>query len=256
MSIALLINLCSKNQDWNHLEDIDLFRDFLDSFLMTISGKYPYSFYLGYDDNDAFFIKHLDKLKKRMPLNKTKIIALPAKETNGNPCKGWNILYKHAYNDGFDYFYQVGSDIKHEVRGWDHYFISIMKNNNNDAIVGGVDMPYWQERIVRNQSAILENVFTGRKHYERFGWFFPPEVKNWYSDDMITKIYRNAQRVFVCPNIKYSNANRVGGHNDASRYVPPENTPIAENWHKIANKYSSAGFDLPIHILNNLDKYD
>ena len=209
MSIAILINLCSKNQDWNHLEDIDLFRDFLDSFLMTISNKYPYSFYLGYDDNDAFFIKHLDKLKKRLPKNKTKIIALPSSKTNGNPCEGWNILYKNAYNDGFDYFYQCGSDIKHQVRCWDHYFISLMKKNDNDCIVGGVDFQFWNERIIRNQSAILENVFTGRKHYERFGWFFPPEVKTWYSDDMITKIYRNAQKVFVCQNIKYINSNRV-----------------------------------------------
>ena len=59
MSIALLINLCSKNQDWETLEDIDLFRDFLDSFLMTISGKYPYSFYFASDYKYAFFFKLL-----------------------------------------------------------------------------------------------------------------------------------------------------------------------------------------------------
>lgn len=256
MSIALLVSLCSKNQDWKHLEDLDFITTFLDSFILTCSNKYKYTFYLGFDDNDQFFIKNLDEMKKRFSGDRFKIISLPAKETNGNPCKAWSILYKNAYNDGFDYFYQVGSDIRHEVKGWDHYFITLMKKNDNDCIIGGVDTPYWIERIIRNQSAIIENVFTGRKHYERFGWFFPPEVKTWYSDDMITKIYRNAQKAFVCPNIKYSNINRVGDNNEASRYVPPENSPLAKNWHLIANKYSAQSFNLPIHILNNLDKYD
>jgi hypothetical protein len=253
MSISLLISLCSKNQTWKELKDCDLISQFLDSFLLTVSGKYPYTFYLGYDSNDEFFKSNIEILKKRLP-NNSKFFELPAEETNGNPCRAWTILYEKAYNDGHDYFYQVGSDIQHHVKGWDSYFINIMKKNDNDCIVGGVDTNFWIERTIRNQSAIIENVFTGRKHYERFGWFFPPEVKTWYSDDIITKIYRNNQKVFVCSNIKYSNSNRVGGNNENNRYKP--NDTLKDNWYKIANKYSSTGFDIPLNILEKLDKYD
>ena len=71
-------------------------------------------------------------MNKRFSGDRLKIISLPAKKTNENPCQAWNILYKNAYNDGFDYFYQVGSDIRHEVKNWDSYFITLMKKHDND----------------------------------------------------------------------------------------------------------------------------
>ncbi len=236
MKIAILISLCSKNQDWNNLSDIDFVKYFINTFHYTLSGKHDIKFYLGFDCNDEFFIKFKEELEKRFG-RISKIIELPI-ECNGNPCQAWNILYKNAYEDGHDYFYQCGSDVSHAVRGWDDYFVNIMKKSDNDAIVGGIDPPFWMERVIRDMPGILENVFTGRKHYERFGWFFPPEVKTWYSDDMITKIYRNVNRCFVCPNIKYINRNRVGDSNEASRYVPPKDTPISKNWAELSNNYS------------------
>ena len=65
--IGILITLCSKNQDWEEIGDTDLFKDFLDAFIFTISGKHEYKFYLGYDENDEFFKRNSDKLKKRLP---------------------------------------------------------------------------------------------------------------------------------------------------------------------------------------------
>jgi len=237
--IGILISLCSKKQDWKDIGDVDFIKQFLDSFIFTISGKNEYRFYLGYDENDEFFVNNIDALTKRVP--KATIVVLP-KTCNGNPCEAWNVLLKKAFEDDCEYFYQVGSDITHQVKCWDEYFIKIMKSSNNDCIVGGVDMMYWCERAIRDQAPILENVFFGRKHYERFGWLFPPEVKSWFSDDLITKIYRNVDKLFICPNIKFQNCNRVGGHNDKSRYVPPENTPIAKNWYLYANTYTTKGF--------------
>jgi hypothetical protein len=237
--IGILITLCSKNQEWNELHNCDLLQQFLDSFFYTISNKNDYTFYIGYDENDKWFSERCDQLKQR--LSKAKIFSLP-KRCNGNPCEAWNILYKKAYDDNCDYFYQVGSDIVHLVNNWDEYFIKIMRKNDNDCIVGGVEQNYWCERVIRDQSGILENVFLSRKHYDRFGFLFPPEVKTWFSDDMITKIYRNVDKCFVCPNIKFTNGNRVGGHNDKSRYVPPENTPIAKSWFIHANNYTVKGF--------------
>jgi hypothetical protein len=252
--IGILITLCSKNQDWEEIGDTDLIKDFLDAFIFTISGKHEYTFYLGYDENDDFFVKNVDKLKIRLP--KAKVIVLP-KTCNGNPCLGWTLLLEKAYNDGCEYFYQVGSDILHQVNNWDDYFIKIMKKNNNDAIAGGVDQRYWCERAIRDQSPILENVFFCRKHYERFGFLFPPEVKSWFSDDLLTKIYRNVDKVFVCPNIKFNNCNRVGDTNSKSRYVPPQHEQISKNWFIHANEYTKKGFpEIPIQTYNKKPIYN
>ena len=39
------------------------------------------------------------------------------------------------------------------------------------------------ERFIQTQS------FVSRKHMEIFGFYFPKEIKNWFCDDWITKIY-------------------------------------------------------------------
>lgn len=247
MTIAILISLCSKNQDWTNLSDCDFIDVFLDSLIVTKSNRHKFHIYLGYDENDEFFADREEELRQRYKTNfssalQVTICKLP-KSCNGNPCQAWNILYEKALGHSEnEYFYQCGSDIVHTVINWDDYFVKLMKKNDDDAVIGGVDPVFWLERQIRDQAGILENVFTGRKHHERFGWFFPPEVKTWFSDDMITKIYRNVNRAFVCPNIKYLNTNRVGGQNDKSRYVPPEKEKIAKNWANIANNYTVKGF--------------
>ena len=258
MSIAILVTLCSKKQNWKSLHNCDLIEKFFDGLALTASGKHPYKVYVGYDENDEWFVKHHDKLLERYPLI-LDITVLP-KTCNGNPCKAWNILLDKAFKVKENkYFYQCGSDIIHTVRGWDDYFVNLMKRNNDDIICGGVDMNFWCERVIRDQSGILENVFFGRSLYERLGFLFPPEVKTWFSDDVITKIYRNVDRCYICPNIKYINSNRVGGSNEKSRYVPPENEPIAKNWPEVANKYTQIAFpeyELTLEQLNKLPKYN
>jgi len=235
MSIAILITLCSKNQDWENLCDCDFLTMCLDSFIQTLSHKHKYKFFIGYDENDDFFASRKEEINKRFGFCD---ISVFPKECNGNPCEAWNILARKAYDLDYKYFYQCGSDIVHLARNWDDYFINVIKKYNNDAIIGGVDQPFWMERVIRDLPAILENVFFSRTHIQRFGWIFPSEVKTWYSDDILTKIYRNVDKCLVCPNIKYKNMNRVGGNNDKSRYVPPENTEIAKTWSILANKYS------------------
>ena len=257
MSVAILITLCSKNQDWKKIEDIDFIVHCLDSLISTRSGKYNFNYYLGYDENDEFFVNNIDLLKKRLSM--FYFLELP-KKCNGNPCLAWTLLYEKALEcEKNEYFYQLGSDILHLVKGWDEYFIDIMKKHDNDCIVGGVETMQWINRTIQGQSGILENVFTGRKHYERFGWFFPPEVKSWYSDDLITKVYRNVNKCFIATNIKFKNTNRVGDENELSRYKPPTDKPIAKNWDKVANKYSAMGFkELGINetIFNKVNKFN
>jgi len=241
--LAILIPLCSNKQEWKSVADIDFFNKFLDAFIFSYSNKRKFKFYIGLDENDEFLMDNLDNMKKRTKRSLFEFFILP-RTCNGNPCLAWTILYKEALKETEnEYFYQCGSDIVHLTQNWDDYLINQLKRMGNKGVVGGVDFHYWMERVIRDQNGILENVMTTRDHYETFGFFFPPEVKTWYSDDMITRIYLNADLCRICTNIHYSNSNRVGGHNDKSRYVPPEKEKIAETWKNIADNYSVKIFE-------------
>lgn len=239
MSLAILISLCSKNQKWKTVDDCDFIDTFLDSWLFTHTHKAT-KFYLGYDENDAFFKDNIEDFKKRYPSTLFSFFELP-KTCNGAPTRAWDILYEEALKDkDNEYFYQCGSDIFHMTIGFDSYLISVLDKNKGVGIAGGVDQHYWLERIKINQNGIIENGMVTRKHYETFGWFFPPDVKTWWSDDMITRIYMNSDNCFICTNISYRNTNRVGNHQeDKNRYkTPSTDSYIAKNWKTIADKMS------------------
>ena len=230
-SIGILVPLCARNQDYKKINDIDFFNYFLVGFYKTISNKHNYRFYIGIDENDDFLIKNIDKIRKRLNI-KDKIIIVP-KELNKNPYQIWNLLLEEAVIDKENnYFYQVGSDIKHHTNNWDDYFINILKKNKNVGIIGGVDKHFWLERVDRGLNGILENVFFHKIHYEIFNYFIKPSIYQWYFDDMLSECYRLCNSCFICPNFLYQNKNRVGGTNKNNRYKP--NMEAKDLWENIA----------------------
>ena len=74
--IGILITLCSKKQDWNNLHNADFFDVFLDSFMLTRSRKHKHRIYLGYDENDKFFVEHHQEIIDRLPKD-YKVVVLP-----------------------------------------------------------------------------------------------------------------------------------------------------------------------------------
>jgi len=217
--VAVLITLCSRNQKWREIGDIDLIKSFMPGFLNTKDDNVVYTLYIGYDDNDEFFINNLENLKQRLLLS-DKIIKLPSQHTNSNPCEAWNILARKAAEDGHEYFYQCGSDIQHITKGWTKYFINILKRNNNIGIAGGVDKMFWLDRVKRDLVGIIENGFFHKTHLNIIGGVFNKQLKNWYSDDYISGIYYNCGRCFIQPTILYRNTNRVGQTAGEDRYKP------------------------------------
>tara|TARA_R110000772_G_scaffold130952_3_gene239194 strand:- start:728 stop:1474 length:747 start_codon:yes stop_codon:yes gene_type:complete len=246
MSLAILIPLCSRNQKWKTIEDIDFFDVFLDGFLHNYSNKQKFKFYLGLDENDEFLMNELDNMKKRCDADLFEFFILP-KTCNGNPCLAWSMLYEEALKEPTnEYFYQCGSDIVHLTPNFDSFLIGQLMLMGGNGIVGGVELRYWQDRLLCNQNGIIENAMVTRKHYELFGWFFPPEVKTWFSDDMLTRIYLNADLCRICSNIQFRNSNRVlvSTKPETHRYkIPKDTSEIAKNWINIADKYSVKIFE-------------
>jgi len=243
--VAILISLCSRNQSWNNIGDIDFFRYFLPGFLETMSHDVDYGIYLGFDDNDEFFLKHKEYLEQRLYTN-DKVILLPHQQTNSNPCEAWNILARKARDDGYEYFYQCGSDIYHIVNGWTRYFINILKQNKNIGICGGVDKMFWLDRVKRDMVGIIENGFFHKTHLDIIGGVFNKQLKNWFSDDYISGIYYNNNRCFIQPMLLYRNTNRVGQQDGVDRYKP--DTKMKDTYKKLIEEDSKK---ISLYIKNN-----
>jgi len=216
--IGVLIPLCSRNQDWKTANDIDFFSCFQMFFYQSISGKYEYRFYFAIDENDKFLMDNIDNIKMKLNKDLDSVHIMP-KTLNKNPYGIWNRLLEEA-KDECDYFYQCGSDICMLTKNWDDYFIKQLKKNDNIGFIGGVDKQFWLERAIRGLDQILENVFFHKTHYEIFNRFINPEFKTWFGDDYLSQLYREVDKTFICPQILFQNANRVGDGNKKSRYEP------------------------------------
>ena len=62
-TIGILIPLCSRNQDWKSVYDIDFFNNFLPFFYQSVSNKHNYKFYLAIDENDKFLNDNIIDIK-------------------------------------------------------------------------------------------------------------------------------------------------------------------------------------------------
>jgi len=251
--IAICIPMTSKKQNWMKLGDCFFITIFLPSFLRTYERHlYDYTFYIGVDKEDDFFQYYLEDFKKRLrPTDK----IITSNKYNGNPCGFWNHLFRQAHLDGNDYLVQFGDDIEIISNNWTSYFISVLESNNNFGVAGGCDVNFWVERLMIGQIGILENIFIHRSHYDYFDLVFHKKLKTWWSDDYISNLYHNY--TFCCPNIRYSNVNRVSDSNEKSRYVV--NKEDGKKWQeyvldtqkKIRNKSKTP--ELYRNYLNKLD---
>ena len=105
----------------------------------------------------------------------------------GHLTRMWNGLFKMAYDEKCVYFYQCGDDIEMVDKGWANESIHILKMNNNIGVSGPLE---------KMQRRVLTQSFVSRRHMEIFGYFFPPEIINWYCDNWITHIYTQHNHFF------------------------------------------------------------
>ena len=111
--------------------------------------------------------------------------------------KMWNYLFKSAYDDQCDYFFQCGDDIIFKTKGLFNALIKQLLNNNNIGVTGPAN----------NNPRILTQTFVSRKHMDIFGFYFPEEIYNWCTDDWINYIY---QPNFFYPEVSHYCSNEGG----------------------------------------------
>ena len=179
MKIAVLVPSTSRNRTWNGPEDSYL-NMFFKTFKETADPEHEYTFFVGVDDNDEYYIRNKAAFEKE----DTRIV--PLRVERGYVTHIWNALTKIAVEEGFDYLFQSGDDVQLDTPGWINKSIEILQASNNIGVTGPND---------RNNGRLLTQTFVHRKHYELFGFYFPPEIPNWFCDDWINEVYEPVQRL-------------------------------------------------------------
>jgi len=190
-NIAFIIPVSSRGSKYNSVDDIEFFKillpSFLNSFKSEEKGKFACRFYLGYDEGDLFYDDEstLSRIREKFKENvRDKNIALKelvkCQGTEHSPAYVWNILFKKAYDDGCDYFYQLGDDIELMTNGWSSVFVDVLSRNNDVGVTGPLE---------EHNKRILTQTFVSRRHMDIFGYYFPPLVRNWSCDDWLHNVY-------------------------------------------------------------------
>ena len=126
-SIALLVPVCSRNQNYKTIENIPFFKYLWSSFMKTYNPTYKYSFYLGIDDSDEFYMKNYKDITSSYENIEIRYVIL--KDCEHKPAQAWNRLFKEAYKY-HEYFYQIGDDIV-MIDPWVDKFIEVLSAREN-----------------------------------------------------------------------------------------------------------------------------
>jgi hypothetical protein len=185
MKIGFIIPSTSKNRDnWKSIKDSYLYRLSINSFISVMDKEHTYVYYIGYDSDDRIYAdkeQHEDiyKVTTIFPNISFQFVDLDGIE-KGYHTKMWNKLFKKAYDDNCDYFYQCGDDIRFKTKHWINDSIEELQKHNDIGLTGPVN----------NNPRILTQAFVSRKHMEIFGYFFPEEIINWCCDDWYNLVYK------------------------------------------------------------------
>ena len=201
--IGVLIPSTSNGRDWKSWSESYLYTLTLKTFLLTYDKEHNYIFYIGIDRGDRIYDNDKEKADIQRFVSIMKNVSLEFvymdDANKGHLTKMWNILFRKAYNDGCDYFFQCGDDIFFKTQGWVNDSISTLKQHNDIGMTGPIN----------NNPRILTQSFVSKKHMDRLGYYFPEEIINWFCDDWINEIYKGINHFFPLMNHRCDN---LGGN--------------------------------------------
>ena len=227
MKLGLLIPTTSCGRSWKSARDTYFYNYTFKSFIDTNSNnlvlKYKehlehrellkpisqFTFYLGIDRGDTVLDTDEFRAEINTLISKYENVSVSYLYSD-NIKKGhltaiWNMLFKTAYNDNCDYFFQCGDDIGFITNGWVNDSITTLQTNKNIGLTGPVNC--------NGNTSILTQSFVSRTHYDLFGYYFPEEITNWYCDDWINIVYRKLNSCFPLPNHKCINRGGIERYN-------------------------------------------
>lgn len=185
VKVCIPISITTRGTKWTRLDEMLLLTSFLPSLVRTAEAGFHFGVYLGYDVGDPLLdspeqIEKLQKLAQEMIQSKSISVRTFRYEDSINR-NVWAVNYitRECYLDGFDYFYRVNDDSAFEDL-WAHSLTSRLRETNDFGVVGVYD---------KQNPRIFTHSLVGRPHIEVFGYYFPFEFGNYWSDDWITFVY-------------------------------------------------------------------
>eukprot|EP00457_Paulinella_chromatophora_P003228 gb/GEZN01003234.1/.p1 GENE.gb/GEZN01003234.1/~~gb/GEZN01003234.1/.p1 ORF type:complete len:555 (-),score=31.89 gb/GEZN01003234.1/:274-1938(-) len=204
----------------------EIFRDLLTSIQKTWrdalrqapTGKlkdYHVRVYVGYEDGDPVLgsdfhagphcvVTEFKKLFENLPAD-IRLIGMPF--TDHDPVYMWNMLFQAAYGDGCEFLWHSVDDM--QLRN--HVWLTDWPNAFHNASLfpnfglGGINAATGKLRYTQP--------YVHRTHMEIFGQFYPHQLHNWWSDNVLYYIYR-LDWMRGTHNLDFSNKNRKGSRYD------------------------------------------
>jgi hypothetical protein len=180
---AVLVASTSRACGYKEAGDYEFLRR-MDASLKT-TASHPYKVFIGYDAGDAFFEQHGATIRTKALAADIEVLRVENPRTS-DPCHVWNVLFRLAAAQGFNYFFQCGDDIEFRRKGWDARYIEWLRGVQNVGCAA--------QCSPCGDCAMLAMV--SRAHLEIFGGFYPPEYRNWDSDVWLTEVYRHDYPTF------------------------------------------------------------
>lgn len=180
----------------NIVSKVPLFKHLVPSFCKTASAGYQYHFYLGYDQNDAFFTKpdflkafqaafyQCIKSKCSAALQQSTHIHLVQCSHSRKPAWAQNDAMMEAYVDDIEYYYRLNDDTEMQTGQWIEAFIKNLKGYDPPLV--GVVGP----KHKGGNEAILTYDFVHKTHVDIFGFYYPRLFMDWWADDWVTQVYK------------------------------------------------------------------
>jgi len=200
MKIGIIIPSTSKGRSWASYKDSYLYTLTLKSLLLTYDKEHEYVVYVGIDKGDTLYDTDIFKesINRFVGIMQNVDVQFHYMDgiEKGHLTVMWNRLFDFALDDGCDYFFQCGDDVRFETKGWTNDCINVLDSTNGVGLVGPIN----------NNPRILTQSFVSRKHKELFGYYFPPDIKNWFCDDWINEVYKKIGHFYplrqhVCVNL-------------------------------------------------------
>ena len=168
------------------------FRSFLTSFCRTLSRGFEYHIYITYDYNDPVLSTKLGYRQFLEAAQRTLIdyciitvgmsidLKLIRLNYTGKPASAQNDAMMAAYHDNMTYFYRINDDTTLVTPDWTNVFISRLLGMSSIGV--GVVGP----NHIGDRTSILTYDFVHRTHIDIHGYYYPPELTDWYADGWIT----------------------------------------------------------------------
>lgn len=147
-------------------------------------------------------------LSQNQASSEIKLLFMSVQNKTQGPCLVWNACFQAAVEDPDhnDYFYQLGDDVEllpvpspqeaisvdtcatmdGKSTYWDVCFVETLKSQRNIGVTGGMDINHSK---IHGSNRFLTQAMVGRPHYDIFGFLYPTEFRNWYSDNWLSEVY-------------------------------------------------------------------